>query len=368
MMPRTCAVLITVLLTVLCAASIRAADLRDSLKKGSPDLKSAGVMAFGPEGILFVGDSQGAAVFAFDTGDRTPSSSAAVRKIEAIDEKIASLLGTTPQQITINDLAVNPLSSKVYLSVSRGKGPEATPVLLRVQASDKLEALSLADIGFAKAPLPNPPSPTAERKGQSQRSDSITDLAYVDGRVFVAGLSNEEFASRLLAIPFPFSRSAQGTSVEIYHGSHGRFETASPIRTFVPFDIQGETHLLAAYTCTPLVKIPVSQLKPGAHLKGTTVAELGNRNRPLDMIAYKKDGKSFLLMANSSRGVMKITTENIDRAEGITAPVPGTKGQTYETIESLKGVMQLDQLNDTQAVVLVRNDSGVHSLEAIPLP
>ena len=49
---------------------------------------------------------------------------------------------------------------------------------------------------------------------------------------------------------------------------------------------------------------------------GTTIAELGNRNRPLDMIVYKKDGKEFLLMSNNSRGVMKIPTDGFaDAAE-----------------------------------------------------
>ena len=31
---------------------------------------SAGPLAFGPEGVLFIGDPQGAAIFAIDTGDR----------------------------------------------------------------------------------------------------------------------------------------------------------------------------------------------------------------------------------------------------------------------------------------------------------
>jgi peptide-methionine (R)-S-oxide reductase len=30
---------------------------------------------------------------------------------------------------------------------------------------------------------------------------------------------------------------------------------------------------MAAYTCTPLVKIPVADLKAGAKVKGTTIAE-----------------------------------------------------------------------------------------------
>jgi hypothetical protein len=347
-----------------------AADLTASLKKGSPDLKSAGPLAFGPQGILFVGDTQGAAIFAFDTGDRTSSGSAGAIKVDGIDEKIAALLGTSAKEILINDLAVNPASGKAYFSVSRGKGPDAPPVLVRVDRTNKIEAVSLADIGFAKAPLPNPPAPAAQPKGPNPRSESITDLAYVNGRLFVAGLSNEEFSSRLLAIPFPFSETAKGTSVEIFHGAHGKFETKSPIRTFVPFDIGGETNLLAAYTCTPLVKFPVSDLKPGVHLKGTTVAELGNRNRPIDMIVYKKDGKDFLLLANSSRGVMKISTENIDKAASITQPVPdgGKRGQTYETIEDLKGIMQLDKLDDSHALVLVQTESGVQNLQTIALP
>ena len=81
--------------------------------------------------------------------------------------------------------------------------------------------------------------------------------------------------------------------MEIYHGAHGRFETRSPVRTFVPFNVGNEPSLLAAYTCTPLVQFPISELKPGAKIKGKTIAELGNRNRPLDMIVYQKDGKDY---------------------------------------------------------------------------
>ncbi len=359
------------LITLLVTLSVQAGDLTASLKKGSPDLKSAGSLAFGPDGVLFVGDTQGAAIFALDTGDRTPASAGAI-KVEGINEKIASLLGTSDKDLLINDVAVNPASGKAYLSVSRGRGPDATPVILRVDRANKIDSLSLADIAFAKAPLPNVPAAAAgpAKKGQPSRAESITDLAFVNGRVFVAGLSNEEFSSRLLAIPFPFTETGKGSSVEIFHGAHGKLETHSPIRTFVAFDIGGETNLLAAYTCTPLVKIPVSDLKPGTHVKGTTIAELGNRNRPLDMITYKKGGKDFLLLANNSRGVMKITTDGIAKAESITEPVGGggTKGQSYETIEAWKNVLQLDRVDEANAIVLVQAESGAQNLVTIPLP
>jgi hypothetical protein len=333
-----------------------------SLKQGKPDLKSAGPLTFGPEGILFVGDTQGAALFAIDTGDQAPAAEKRRVQVKDLARKIANMLGTEPQQVQINDLAVNPRSGNVYVSVSRGRGPDAIPLIIRINADGKLQELSLDNVRFAKAEIPNAPN-----AGQS-RNESITDLAFVDGRVFLAGLSNEEFSSRLIAIPFPFSsEGVDGAAIEIYHGSHGRFETKSPIRTFVIYRIQNEPQMLAAYTCTPLVKVPVADLKSGAHVKGTTIAELGNRNRPLDMIVYQKDGKDFILMTNSSRGVMKIPTNGAGTAAGITAPVADKQGLGYETIATLKGVSQMDQLDDQHAVILMQHPDGLN-LETIELP
>jgi hypothetical protein len=88
------------------------------------------------------------------------------------------------------------------------------------------------------------------------------------------------------------------------------------------------------------------------------------------MIVYQKDGKDYLLMANSSRGVMKIRTEGADSAESITQPVPDgrTKGQGYDTIANLKGVVQLDQLDDRHAAILTQQQSGEVDLSTIELP
>jgi hypothetical protein len=361
------------LVVVLSCGIVVGAELREGLERGTAEVKSAGPLAFGPEGILFVGDTEGAAIFAIDTGDQTGNPSAARINVPNIDEFVAGMLGTQPKEIAINDIAVNPASGNVYLSVSRGLGPSAQPVILRVDGGGKVTEVSLKDVPFAKAPLPNAPTPgvTGEgRRAQNKRSQSITDLAYVDGRVFVAGLSNEEFESTLRSVPFPFDSVDRGAGVKIFHGAHGRFETESPVRTFTHYIIGSEPHLLAAYTCTPLVKFPVSQLQAGSKVQGTTVAELGNRNRPLDMFVYQKDGRDFALLANSARGVMKITLTNVASEEGITSPVGGggTAGLGYETIENLTGIEQLDRLNADSAVVLVRTESGSANLQTIPLP
>ena len=148
-------------------------------------------------------------------------------------------------------------------------------------------------------------------------------------------------------------------------GPTGEFETNSPVRTFVPYEIKSEKHILAAYTCTPLVKFPVSQLKPGTKVVGKTIAELGNRNRPLDMIVYSKGGKDYLLMNNSSRGVMKMSTEGIDGIEPITAQTE-MAGLKYETLAELKNVQQLDLYDRDKAVILA--GEGSLDLKTIALP
>lgn len=338
-----------------------AADLTAGMKQGKPQLKSIGPLTFAPEGILLIGDPQGSTIFAVATGEK--AAAAAKRpNIEKIDEKIAALLGTTPKGILINDLAVNPETGSTYLSVSRGTGPDAAPVLIRIDGEGKLEEFKLDDVKFSQAQIPNAPS--EDRK----RQEVTTDLQFAGGQIIVAGLSNEEFASQLRVLDFPFKEVAGGTGVEIYHGAHGKLETHSPVRTLAVFDIGGQPNVLAAYTCTPLVKFPLSDLKPGNKIRGTTVAELGNRNRPLDMIVYNKDGKDYLLMSNSARGVMKVDVGNIDKTDGITDRISGTAGLPYDTIAELKGVTQLDKLDKTHALVLKQTESGAINLEAIVLP
>jgi hypothetical protein len=196
---------------------------------------------------------------------------------------------------------------------------------------------------------------------------AITDLAFVNNSVYVAGLSNEEFSSTLRTIPFPFNQADKGTSAEIWHASHNRFETNSPIRTFIPYKVNNEETILASYTCTPLVKFPVASLKPGAKVMGTTIAEFGAGNTPLDMIAYRKNGRNYILMSNTSRGVMKFSADGLETFKPITGSVPDKAGVPYETVAALTGVVQMDQLDAQRAVILARNGSSL-DLRTVELP
>ncbi len=331
-----------------------------------PTFQSVGTLAFGPAGILYAADPQAAAIFALEL----PASPGVkgTKSVEGLDAQVAGMLGTATTEITIADLAVDPRSGNSYLAVMRGKGTDSKPVLLRLDGAGKLEILSTEALKFTSVAIPNAPD-AAPASNRNPRTQSVTDMAYQDGRLYVAGLSNEEFSSKLWSFAYPFASADRGTSVEIFHGNHGRLETRSPVYTFVPYTVGGVPSLIAGYLCTPLVKFPVSSLAPGAKITGTTIAELGAGNRPIDMIVYQKDGKDYLLMSNTSRGVMKIATEGFASQPGITAPVPsGTAGVPYETIASLTGVQQLDKLDALRAVMLVKTAAGALNLDTVTLP
>ncbi|MFQ5632296.1 MAG: hypothetical protein ACE5I1_26295, partial [bacterium] len=216
----------------------------------------------------------------------------------------------------------------------------------------------------------NAPSEDAkDRRGRSLRRQAITDMAYIDGKLYIAGLSNEEFASNLRRLDFPFNKKMQASSLEIYHAAHGRFETHAPIRTFIPYNLKSEPYILASYTCTPLVTFPIQKLEAGGHVKGKTVGEFGAGNRPLDMVAYRNDGKDFVLIANSNRTLMKFDPQDIIGAKSLTEPVHqryGTAGIEYISIAQI-GVLQLADYNDSNVVVLQRDiNSGSLNLRTLP--
>jgi hypothetical protein len=331
-----------------------------------PALQSIGPLAFAADGTLFAADNSAATIYALDLGAQAAGAKAGAADVEGIDQKIAAMLGTEPASIAVTDLAVHPKTRNAYIAVMRGAGADAKPALLRVDGDGKIEPIALDKVTFTSVALSNAPAAnTAARR--NPRNDSVTDMAFVGGKLIVAGLSNEEFASKLRSFAYPFAAADPGTSVEIFHGNHGALETRAPVYTFIPYTIDGKAHVIASYTCTPLVKFQLDSLK-GSKVVGTTIAELGAGNRPLDMVLYKKDGKEYLLMSNNSRGVMKIPTADFATAPAITAKVTTpTGGIAYETIASMKGVEQMDLLDGQRSIVLARAGTGL-SLSAVALP
>ena len=344
-----------------------AADIR-GLDTGTPELKSATTLAFGPEDILFVGDAKSATLFAIATGDTTGDPTQASINIENLPKAIADVLHA--DNVVINDLAVNPRTGSAFLACSA----DDNAALVKIDGAGRISALTMKDVRYSKVVLSDAPEDKIVgegRRAMNRRMESITDIAFFENKVLVSGLSNAQSPSTVRELNFPFTESDKGIGIEIYHAAHGKSEDYAAMRTFVPMMIDGEPSLLGAYVCTPLVRIPVKDLAAaGEKVKATTVAELGNHNRPLDLIAYEKDGESYLLLSNSARGVMKISTAGLKENKGLTEPVRGggIAGQAFDDVASMAGVVQMDKLNDHAALILVHPDNSPQSLKTVSLP
>jgi hypothetical protein len=355
------------------------------LEPGRVGLRSAGPITFGPEGILFLADNAAAAVFAVDVGDPGPAGGAGPFDLADVDARVGSFLGCEPGDVIIKDMAVHPLSHNVYLSVQRGQGEAAQPVLVRISAVDGTVAdIPLDDVPFAAAAIGDAPAEDDERLDitlplgdegeevtygtrtfrllrQPIRTATVTDIAYAGGALLIAGLSNEEFASKLRRIPFPFSDAAAASSLEIFHVSHGKWETAAPIRAFVPYD--DGASILASYTCTPVVHFRLADLTDGAKAVGRTVAELGPVNQPLDMVSFVEDGEEYLLVANSAHGLVKMACRDIDSQSPLTEPQQPV-GVPRET-KDLQGIRRLAAMGAGYVLALQSDDAGRQHLRSL---
>jgi hypothetical protein len=355
------------------------------LQVGTPELRSAGPIAFGPEGILFLADNGTASVLAVDVGDPGPAAGSEPFDLDGVDLRLASLLGCDVDDVVIRDMAVHPTSHHVYLSVQRGFGDAGQPVLVRVdRLTGAIADVPLVDVPFARTSIVDAPAEDDERVVISipQRDDegeeltfgertfrilrqpirtaTVTDMAYIDGTLLVAGLSNEEFSSKLRRIPFPFQDGVTN-NLEIFHVSHGKWETEAPIRTFVPYD--GGRSIVASYTCTPVVHFPLHDLEPGTKTIGRTVAELGAVNSPIDMVSFRQGGEEHLLVSNTSHGLLKLSSADIDAQAPLTEPKEPI-GVPRER-EDLEGITRLANLNGDYVLALQRDEAGRQHLRSL---
>ena len=375
------------LLTVVLGGSLFAADAPKPASSyfkqpeaGGLELKSVGKIAFGPSGMLLVSDPRSASVVAIETGDHGPVARLE-KRVDDIEAKLAEAAGT--ESVTIVDMAVNPASGKVYFSANGQPGNQ--PKVLRLDPDGSLAAVDLGKSAYVRMTLPT---------SENAQLRNVTDLAWGDHSVIVAGQSAEEFANKIFQIPIPLEHgvNAQFYSAETYHVAHRRWETKAPIQSFIPWEEDGDFYIVVAFACTPIAKFPISDLESGAKVKGTSVIELGSGNRPRDMFTYETGGEEWLV-TNTQRfkdnlfGPSKYwaarvkldyldadspeaTNENAPRRNVKAPSGPDAKG--IEVVDALFGAVIVSQLDNAEVIVLRETDAenaeAPHAVELVTLP
>jgi hypothetical protein len=345
---------------------------------GSGPLRSAGVLAFGSDNVLFVGDITGAAVHAFALRLTDVTSQGDVELgnfhnfegrdlVRGLDQKLAALFGTTYDKIVINDMVVHQPSQQIFISVERGRSTDALPAIVKVNHG-QLEILELDGIPHSQVGIPNEPDPSAMLEFDTQRSFAITDVKYYNGEIFVTGVSNQRFASTLHRIPYPFNAQMATCTVEIWHPVHGEFETRAPIVRQLIREVKGEPYLFAVYGCTPLVRFPLASLKDGAHVRGDVIGELGYGSNPIDMLTFSDpfDQKEYLLVTIDVRSASRIAVLDLGTAkpEPTGGPIdfgPGGLGRTQGLLPI--GAEHFALLNSKWAVEIHRHPKTSYRLD-----
>ena len=346
------------------------AALTMGFTKGAPDYKSIGPLTFSPSGVLFFADDQAGAVYGVDL-DEKASKSAPFAKVD-LGATLAARLGTTAKGIEVKDVAISPVSHSLYISVRKTDGVDqsaenpANYGLFSVDPAGTVTPVDLASKKMGKVVV------GGEKNMRNPRA--IGDIVYSKGRVLCAALSKEQFSSNLVSVPVPFkAEGVQRFATSIYHISHKRQETASPIQTLTVYKDGDREYLMAAYVCTPVVRFNLEDLKPNQEVTGATVAEIGSGNRPMAMIAYGKPGEQSLLLDNSSFGIVKVgpaiaketaainQMAKADRGGGGKTPYPG-----IEPVDALKGAKGYAPAAD--GLVVLKSTGDTLSLEQMPAP
>jgi len=374
---------LSILFLSLALAPVAASDARsylDDPQSGELELKSIGKIGFGPAGLLLISDPRAAAVIAVDSGDTGPREKLST-SVENVEAALAEAAGA--EEIHLVDMAVNPASGKVYFSVRQRPGNR--PALLRMAADGAIEPVDLSGAAHARMNLPT---------GENAKLRNVTDLAWGDDSVIVAGQSAEEFANKIYQIPAPLEHgvNARYVSAETYHVSHRRWETKAPIQSFIPWEEDGEFYVVGAFACTPIAKFPLSGMESGTRLEGTSVVELGSGNRPRDMFIYERDGQRWLvtntkrfknnLFGPSQYWAARVrldyldadspeeTNENAPR-RNVKAP-SGPEAKGIEVVEALFGAVIVSQVDNADVVVLRESEPGneeaPHVVELLSLP
>ena len=341
----------------------------------APAPVSLSVLEFGGANVLFAADQIQNRVFAFelkDIPDETRNLDSIPYNLVGFGSELAKYFKVDPFSISYHDLAVHPVTKAAFITVTVKTLEGARSELVRVSPDGMIMAVDFAALPYTSLALSEAPDDGVTFWREIPAASlSVTDFEYDDGVLYIAGLSNGEFASTLRQVSYPFVTGSKVTSVELFHTAHNQNETREPIRAMSIANIGGEKTLVAAYTCTPLVTIPADVLVDGAHVVGKTIAELGYGNTPVEVLtltAYnmERQPEEFVLVINREMSANLIKMEDLAKAPALKTAFSGL-GETLGvegTHVPFAGTLQADD-QDAQLILALRRNIDTGDVDLI---
>lgn len=247
-------------------------------------------MAFGEDNTLFIADSRTATIFAYEVGSARNPSKKELFNVFALDELIAGHFDLDARDIVVRELKAHPQTNEAYLAFDEKTSEGYVSHLAVVNQTGEIRTFDLKNTPYTSKTISD--APELDRvyfEHLEHRMLTFTDLDFYKGKLYVSGVSNAEFSSALRVMDYPFTEEAASlTSVEIYHAAHDQNENRAPIVSMELMEISGKDYVVAVYVCTPVVLIPIEDLKDGEHITGLTIAETGFGNAPNELFWVDK--------------------------------------------------------------------------------
>lgn len=335
--------------------------------RAAAQVRSVSAMTLAPDGRLVVADWRSGALHVLELPAASSAAPDAAYNLTALD---AALAAAAPGRQRATALVWEAATGRAVVAAEAG----GRPFLALASADGAVTTLDPDRLLSATLPLDDPPGEGSLWGRTPVRSLTVTGLAWHGGELLVAGVANADFASTLRRIAYPFDGRAAMARIEMYHAVHNQFETRAPIRAMAAVTLDGVDHLLAAYTCTPLVTLPMAGLVDGRSVRAKTIAELGFGNTPLSVtpfaIEHAGQRSDWALVANAAKSADLISLPAIAAAAagaGLSTPVKAP----FEAIAGVPAIsLPLGNLvalvdQGPQFLLGLRRDPGTGGLELV---
>jgi hypothetical protein len=311
-------------------------------------------MKFDAEGTLYAADAKNNELVALTLADK--KGKALPVQVPDLGAQLSKILGCTPEEVVVNDIAVHPTSFAVYLSVGKKGTPESR--LFRVAADKKVLEVPVAEAKKVAVKLPDGTQPF--------------DLAVTPKNVILSSSGRDRtFSSELHRVPLPLAEGKMANAqTELYHASHKAWETKAPLVAIAGFTMGGKEYIVGATKCTPVVRVPVDEIGDKAKVKSTTLIELGGGNSPISMMVYGQGPNQTLLLTHlksNQDGAYKVPGAVLAEGTKVNEQAPSRGGKNAESIAAFKNAKKAALLGPAMAVAVI-DQGGSLSLTTLPLP
>jgi hypothetical protein len=327
---------------------------------GDPELTSAQRIGFASGGVLLVGDGASNRIVAIETGDvdRQSRSQHVFERVDQLARRVSAVLdGQGSGEVWIHDIAINPLSFRIYLAVTHyGLGEVA---ILWVDGKGHLHPLALDQVIYAAAGYSMPTTGT-----------TTTELGWTEGYA-VGSLTNQ--AGRLLAVEAPIEHESNAvvSSPRFYHKGWGTWLDDMVVDGMLLMRQDDMPWMVAAFADGPLVRFPVELVAVGLEKSvGITFADFGVGRVVKDMAFHdRKEGGAAVLLIHDYWN--DVTTRGLRVARSMLMQVGATNEDApllldylgvpasplVERLEDLDGSERITPVPDRSQVVVLRQDA-----------